>query len=148
LVRTQKFGREAQIGSDMETSMTAAPVSFATTTYDLLSTGLPNSWTLSPPFDGTDTVALARAEQEGAGAEHKTRQNATPNTTRPGPAPRRGDCAPCRVTRFGFRVRAVPSIGRETRKVPCYAAPTTPTHLMRVNGDVLTCPRPSGVRTR
>jgi hypothetical protein len=69
--------------------------------------------------------------------EQSTRQNATPNTTRPGPAPRRGDCAPCRVTRFGFRVRAVPAIGRETRKVPCYAAPTTPTHLMRVNGDVL-----------
>lgn len=119
MVRTQKFGREAQIGSDMETSMTSAPPR-----EPQLDSALPLivgsrlrrlrticsapgcliSWTLSPPFDGTGTVA--RAEQEGAGA---VAQDKTLRRIRPDPARPHGE-----VT-----VRRVASLGSVSACVPC-----------------------------
>lgn len=153
LVRTQKFGKEAQIGNDMGNSFGSRawqtppaahepdPITQLRTPligsclrlqkHDLLTTNLPNSWTLPTRSPGsvatTDTAVSSRTSRATRQfvLEPKTKRYAEYD-----PTPRRGDDAPWRVT--GFRVLAQPSGGSHEGR-PLAA----PTHLilMRVNAQ-------------
>lgn len=122
--------------------MTAAPVSFATTTYDLLSTGLPNF---------VDLVAPIRwhgyGRTSGAGRCWSRAQDKTLRRIRPDPARPHGEVTVRRVASLGSVSACVPfhpSAGKQGRclatlhllllLISCESTVTYSSHLMRVIG--------------